>query len=615
MNRSRPITLAILIAMATATCLHAQLSEAQRARLVSDMRASADHLDVSRIPDLQASQQNFLFRVAELHVFLQSATSNENRDAWLEYFNFDPLIKAIDSGDASAMIESAQSLQFRLIGIAPGLEVKQVRAVRDAVNQLIPAVRYRDREKSVSLIGKQLNLLATRFEKLDSVPSIDDAAASNLILGILDDANQDVAAVATLRDLYSHPNATIWLGESLVQQAVGRPVDERNKPVIDNILGTRIVGKANLSGVVQANLLPATNAVRMQLTLTGHVSSDNVGYNRSVRLRTKGYAGICVTRTVSASESGVIFEPTYVDANLRTEINAIEHRSPLVRRIAWKKSREMKPLADKIAKDRMKQRLGQEFDQATRETASAAPPDPLARVRPVLQRLELPEPSRELSSTDEAIVVHSIFRRIDQVGSPVSPPPFPTNYDAVIQLHESALDNALGHLLAGRTMNEKQMNKLLADAGRPLPATEKKDDDEPPFEIDFAKVRPIVFEARDDALRVGIRGTRFATGRRELKQPLEITAQYTPAMTQDGVAILTREGDVRVDFPGRRRLTMGQAGLRRTIEEKFANVFPEILLDRPLEVPSEVPLPAMRGRVFRPRLVHAKDGWLTVAIR
>ncbi len=608
--------MAILVAMATTTSsLHAQLSESQRAQLVSDMRASADQLDATRIPELEVSKQDFLFRVAELHQFLQTATTPENYDAWLEYFEFDPLIKAIDAGESPATIwREAQSLQHRLIGIAPGLEVSQVRAVRDAVNQLIPAVRYRDREKSVALIGRQLNALATRFEQLASVPSIDDAAASNLILGILDDANQDVPAVETLRRLYSHPNAAVWIGESLVQQVVGRPVDERNKPVNDNILGTRIVGKANLNGVVQANLLPATNAVRMQITLTGHVSSDNIGYNGPVRLRTKGYAGICVTRTVNASESGFVFEPTYTDANLQTEINAIEHPLRLVRRIAWRKARQTKPLADKIAKARMQQRLGDEFDQATRETASAAPPDPLARVRPMLQRLELPEPARALNSTDDAIVVHSIFRRTDQVGSPVSPPPFPTRYDAVIQLHESALDNAFGHLLAGRTMNEGQMNQLLADAGRPLPAAEEKQD-EPPFEIDFAKVRPIVFEARDHALRVGIRGTRFATGRRELKRPLEITAQYTAATTEDGVAILTREGDVQVDFPGNRRLTISQAGLRRTIEEKFADVFPTILLDRPLEVPADVPLPAMRGRVFRPRLVTANDGWLTIAIR
>ncbi len=200
----------------------------------------------------------------------------------------------------------------------------------------------------------------------------------------------------------------------------------------------------------------------------------------------------------------------------------------------------------------MRQRLRDQFDRDTRERVSAAPADPLARVRPVLQRLELPEPSRTLSSTDDAVVLHSVFRRTDQVGSPVSPPPFPTNHHAVLQLHESALDNALGHLLAGRTVNEKQINELLADAGRPLPEA-NEDSEESPFEIDFAKVRPIVFEARGDALRVGIRGTRFGQGRSELKRALEITAHYTPAMTPDGLAILTRDGDVRVDFPGRRR--------------------------------------------------------------
>jgi hypothetical protein len=461
----------------------------------------------------------------------------------------------------------------------------------------------------VALIGRQLEALATRFEELEAVPSIDDAAASNLILGILEDANQDVPAVRTLRELYGRPNVRLRIGEALVQELVSRNIDEI-QPVSDCILGTRITGTAHFVGSAKANLLPANGAVRMQLTVSGRANSNNIGRNGPVRIRSQGFAGLCMTRNITVSESGITFDPSYVDVKLNTKINAIEHRSRLVQRIAWRKARESKNEADRIAIERMRQRLRSDFDRDTQQQASM-PADPLAKVRPILQRLELPEPTRELNSTDDAIFLRSVFRRDDQVGSAVSPPPCPTNQHAVLQVHESAVDNALGHLLAGRTVNEREINQLLADVGRSV----SEDSEEEPFEIDFASVRPIVFEARDDVLQIGVRCTRFSQGSRELKRSMIISAQYTATSTQDGRVILTRTEKVRISFPGGRRLTMGQAGLRRVIEDNFSDVFPETLLEQPLKIPSDFRLEKVRGREFRTQLITAQDGWLTLAVR
>lgn len=607
---ARPGPLAVIITLALTTASSAQLTDQQRKQLVQDMRASVDQLDADRIPNLQSAQQDFMQRVAEVHQHLNQSTTAENRDAWLAYFQFEKLLGAIRAGDSPATLtREARDLQERLIGTYPGLEVRQVRAVRDSVNVLIPAIRYREPDQAVALIGRQLTALAKRFEQLDAVPSIDDAAAANLILGILHDANQDVLAVATLKELYSRPNMRVWFAERFVQQLVEEPIDEY-QPVRDCILGTSIYGTAHFVGESKVELLPADGAVRMKLTVVGQAVSNNVGYRRPVRLRSKGYAGLCVTQTLSASDSGVTFDPTYVDVNLKTELTAIEHRSRLVRRIAWRKAGQSKGRADRIATERMRQKLRDQFDRDVQQRAAGAG-DPMSRVRPVLQRLEFPEPERELRSTDDAIYFRSVLRRGDQVGSAVSPPEFPTEHNAVVQIHESAIDNALSHLLAGRTVREEQIEKLLADAGRQMPEKEK---DEDPFVIDFASVRPIVFEARDDKLRFGVRATRFSQGARELKQSLIIAAQYAPASTPEGKVILIRDGKVQVSFPGRKRLSLGQAGLRRVIVESFDDIFPATLLDRPLKIPADFRLEALRDREFTPRMIAAADGWLTASV-
>jgi hypothetical protein len=96
---------------------------------------------------------------------------------------------------------------------------------------------------------------------------------------------------------------------------------------------------------------------------------------------------------------------------------------------------------------------------------------------------------------------------------------------------------------------------------------------------------------------------------------MEITATYHAGTLPDGTVVLMRSGDVGVDFPGRKRLTVAQAGLKATIQKKFSAIFPETLLDQPLEVPDTVQLDALRGKVFRPSLVDAKNGWLTIAVK
>ncbi|MEM1070648.1 MAG: hypothetical protein AAGI63_17220, partial [Planctomycetota bacterium] len=114
--------------------------------------------------------------------------------------------------------------------------------------------------------------------------------------------------------------------------------------------------------------------------------------------------------------------------------------------------------------------------------------------------------------------------------------------------------------------------------------------------------------------RLGIRGTRFKQGGRELKQPLEITAIYRPTEL-NGVVTLVRDGDVSIDFPGGRPLTISQAGMRRSMQKKFTEVFPESVLGDPLEVPGDAKLKSLRGQVIQPTLIVAKDGWLTIGVQ
>ena len=592
---------------------------------------AASNFDAKLIPDDMASKRQFVQRASELTEFLQRATSASNQKRWLDYLDMEPLIELIESdGSASKMGREAIALQQRLVGTAPGLELSKVRALRVAVNQLIPAIRFRDKDRTTKAFEKQFKSVAEKLEEMESIPSVDDTATASLVLDLLSETNQKVYARDHIRGSFSHPNISLWISEGVVQTALTRPVNETT-PVRDCILGTTINGTATTNGVVTANLIPIHGAIGVNVALSGSICSQNRGYRKPVTLQTTGYGNVFASRNIYASEAGIWMDPTYVDASLRTQINSIQHRLRIVRRIAKKKAAQQKPKADAIGLQKLRRKLNDQFTQQTNAASNVVIPDFMAKVRPMLLRLDLPEPTRAIGSTSQAIYLQSTIQRSDQLAAPIPAPPIVSGYDAAIQVHESAINNSIGYLLAGRTIKQTQIDSLMAQAGAnenaatgssvlvqdsdPNEDDKKEAKSEEPFEIDFATSRPIIFEARDGKVRIGVRGTRFAQGKRALKRSLEITASYSPARTADGAVMLVRDGDVDIDFPGKRKLSIAQAGMKAPIKKNFANVFPETLMHQPITVPMTVKSDAFRGRVYRPRNVTAENGWFTVVLQ
>ena len=589
---------------------------------------AAEQFDASQIPDSSDSKRAVIKRSSELVDYLTRKTDQRNRDAWLRYLDLEPLVEAIDEDDSPNTIgREAVALRQRLIGIAPGLEFSRFRRLRDAVEQLIPAMRYRDKAKTTKYLSKKLEDVAEDLAEMHGVPTVDEMSTLNDTLKLLSDTNQALQVQDQLEMRFGHNNIAVWVDESVVQRFVSRPVNQ-TQAVNDCILGTRLIGSASLNGLVSANLLPMQGAIALNVSMQAQVTNSNRGFRKPITLTTSGCGSVYASRNIFINESGISMDATCVDAQLRTQIDSIQHRFRFVRRIARRKAAEQKPQADRIGVDKLRRQVAEQFTKQTNEATNLPKVDLMAKARPYLLRLDIPEPTRSIGSTEQSIYLQTKIRRDNQLASPVPPPPIAAPYEAAIQIHESAINNSIGYLLAGRTMTQAQIDQMMAQSGRPplaasgsgtsvLDTDDEGDEakEEAPFEIDFAASRPIIFEAREGKIRVGVRGTRFAQGSRALKRSLEITALYAPARTADGAVILIRDGEVDIDFPGKKRLSIAQAGMKEPIKKNFANVFPDTLMNQPLTVPMTVKNEAFRGRVYRPRDLQAENGWLTVLLR
>lgn len=593
----------------------AQLTENERARLAEQLRAATENLSAERLPEVPPAQQDVLAAMGAVRNYFTGATDPDNYDAWMEYLRLQPLEQAIQE-DQSPQVQGREALdlQQRLTGIARGLELPAVVQLRESVKQLVAALRFGQGEQSLEAIGDQLDSLAERIDQLDHIPSAEDAAAISTVIGLLERSGQANEAIAALRQAFGRANVAVWASERLIQRIGYREVDQTEQ-VRDCILGTRLVGLASLQGAVTTDLLPSRGTARLQLTLAANFSSDNTGYNHPVRLQTSGMGQVTAWRTLHLDESGLQPEEPYVRVTLDSQINSIQHHLRLVRKIAWKQALRQKPLADRIAANKLRRRVGEQFASRTDEAAAISPPNFLEEARPWFQRLDLPQPPPLWGSTDQALFIEAVLRQSGQLATAVSAPPVTApSYDAAVQIHESAVRNALAPMLAGRTITRSWLDELLGSIDRG-PKSDEEQESQQAFELEFARFRPVIFEARDQTVRLGVRGTRFQQDGRALNRPLEITAVYQPQQSDEGVTTLVRQGDVDVDFPGGGRLSLSQTALRSSIKELFDDLFPPVLLDRTITVPEDAKMEALRGSEFRVRWVDAARGWLSIAIR
>lgn len=605
---------------ATGSTTFGQISENTRASVAATIEADRGKLNSLNLPNIGAIEAAIKVAVANVDQYFGSHTSDANRAAWMEYLATDRLVSVIDQqAKLEEIVKHAERTRGRLVADQAGLELAPVIELRRHVDQLIAASRFSDGEKSIKFIDQQLTSLEERLREADPIPSAEQASALGAITRVIYESNQSAAVPAVMKSAFAQPNVVITINAGLIQSAAARAVD-RCRPVNDCILGTRVVGTGHLVGAVSARTLPAYGQVAVELTLNAQFSNRNKGYNGPVTVDTSGHGNVTSSRTVYLSEGGVTLGPTMTQASLATQIDSINHPLRLVRKIASRRASEQKPKAEAIGREKLRQQVGSEFaaqvEEAVRIPAQTERQNAFAQARTTLTRLDLPEPRRTIGSSTESVFLQATQAGLEQLAA-ANPAPSLTSgtYDLAIQLHESTVDNIASRVFAGRTMSRDQLDRLISRTGRPAPVATDSEEDDTPFVIDFAKLRPIIFEARAQSLKVGIRGTRFKQGDRELKQALEITATYIPVRLMDGAMYLERQGDVSVDFPGNRRLTIQQVALRKSIQKLFANRFPPQLLTQSLTLPITLPIETLRGRNLRANGIDSRDGWLSLTAR
>jgi hypothetical protein len=220
-----------------------------------------------------------------------------------------------------------------------------------------------------------------------------------------------------------------------------------------------------------------------------------------------------------------------------------------------------------------------------------------------------------LNTSDSELLVTARKSLANQLAAASLPPSLGSGNLLTARVHESAVNNMLEQKFSGRILRQADVDAMAKEMKGRSPESLGSDPDQPPWEVTFAKQRPISLSTADGRVKLMVRGDKFVSGDREFPG-MDIWATYAIGRGPKGM-MLVREGDVQIYPPGfvpggGEKLSPAETSLRRILQRRF-----DKLLKSEIEVP-DLPLEgelAAAGPLPLNELVARKDGWIAAGWR
>ena len=398
-----------------------------------------------------------------------------------------------------------------------------------------------------------LRRLTDMKELIEESPNLSDRGVhgeAGKLIEWFESAAQAPQLVSAVRAMHSHPNMYVSVSSRLLNQQLDTDVSRRQR-VKEVIFGKIVRGVANVSGNLQVVLRPDPDQVNVAIELLGAITSQTYSRERNWRINASSCANYHARRELFANIGGLHATDVQSDAIASATYGGISAQLGLVQKIAAEKFAKLKPKNDAESSRRIKAQISEPFIEQTDKAVTNAKAGLVV----------LNEKIEEFSSFIPQLFARTHSDRIEVVahksnqGSLASPglPNGLVSSDVTLALHETMLSNYIDPVLAGKTFKNTEMRQELETAlGIELPDPEDDyseadseagvEDDEP-FSITFARVRPVQLEFANNQLAVTVTGRRFAQGGRAIRAGLSFRLNFR-IVEENGVMRLDQVGDI-----------------------------------------------------------------------
>ncbi len=495
-------------------------------------------------------------------------------------------------------------------------------------------------------------------------PTVESTRQIGKTLGLMRHLGHSPHLVQRVSARFDRPNVSAQVSSAALQRMAQRPVSETT-PVRDVILGAQVRGTAHSSGQLSVRTLPAADHIAVELRLAGNIQSRTFSYKKPVRVSGQGSTDFLATKQLQISDERFVVMPAAASARTKTRISSIKKTGGkfgrrIVERIARKKVAESKPKAERIAARHAEKKITAKFDNQVVEALYTARQNYDSKLHPPLERLGMFPEDLHMSSSSAGIQIATKLASHKQISTDRMPPGAYANNDFTFQVHESALNNFLPHLLGGaklgqtseseaprlegevpawlkKAANNPKVKEQFAVAGNtPELATaqgekaEKSSSDFKPWAFVLNSEHPVSVSFQDQAITLRIRIAELKTledGEESVRKNWDFLVTYL-VMQEGNRVVLRRTGDIEAlptgfdpqwfgDPRWNDKLTSKQVGVRKNLEKNINKRAAEGG-GFPLEIPlPPVELPSTNGakQALQLQQLDCNEGWLTLGYR
>lgn len=533
--------------------------------------------------EVASAKQKLEAKLSQLQSLLSNGT-DVNKQAWEQYLRWDDLQKQLAADQPD--LRTLEEIYLKYRGSYAGLDKRQLVEARRALRHYINLAYFLQVDQYKQQFDIQLKTLADAIKRYSDSSADADSKTIGAILGWLEQGNQVPKLVSSIRKEFNHPNLYASVSREFLAAGISRKVDQVN-PVHEIILGTNVTGTAHLVGDVDVNVLPSKDSALIELKLKGDVTSNNVGVNGPATIYSTGFSQIVASKVLEFTKDGLLGTPTSADATTSTTFNAICAKMKLIQKIATKRAYQQKGQAEAIASDRTEFRIEQRFDDESKDLIADANTRLTEKLfRPLKGRDEFPD-TLNISSTQDEVNVEVLHASQSQLAAPgTAPESSDDGADVTLKVHESIVNNYGETFLAGVVLTDEKLVDLLKQRNAEIPEELEITPDSDPWSITFDYKSPIQVIFDNDTVKIGIRGRQFTRGNTEVNRTISISADYKIEKGEAGT-LLTRTGEVVVDFPTQERLGPLDLTAKTFLRKKFEAVFKQEIVGEGIKMEGE----------------------------
>jgi len=421
----------------------------------------------------------------------------------------------------------------------------------------------------------------------------------------------DAARVAKAIDVtYRNANVRMAISVDLIDRLLP-PVAPITEPIRTTLLGNTVRGTSTVNSQLGLTLQPSRDSWNLAIMTDGNVQTSSRSGQSGVTVMSSGNNTFAATTPLIIRPDGYHIGQTRVDVSGNQRLRGVRSRydgwplvGSLVRGIAEARFAEVRPIAQRVSNDRIRNEVTQELQTQLLEKTSSADLRLDDLVFGPLGRLDLDPMVIDLKTTPRRLIARYRLAGDWQLASNTPRPRAWSDSWLSLQIHQSALNNTMERLLP--TGQSKTIQRFHHDTMELFGREAGELPEEVPADamIEFAATRPITIEVDDGKLSLTIRVVSLSQPDGAALRRFIVRGTYRPEI--NGLdAHLVRDGHLSISGPG---MSMRQRIPLRALFNKILSESRTI----PLTTARLIEHPAAQGLAISQ--LELRDGWIALAI-